>query len=216
MKICEQYSEILNPITEEAMLGQIELAARNCYKSEDKITEYSAPILVSKLIASGHDAMLEHASVTVRFVTDRGITHEIVRHRMASYAQESTRYCTYTKDSFGNEITVIQPYGIEEGSREYICWKRACSVAEEEYINLVLYGCPAQIARSVLPNSLKSELIMTANIREWRHFFKLRTDKAAHPQMRTLATNLLYQFCEFYPTLFIDLVPEECTLCKVN
>lgn len=137
-----------------------------------------------------------HYYITAKFICDRGVTHEIVRHRPASFCQESTRYCNYGKNQFGGEITVIRPYFLEENTPAWDFWKDACSVAEGAYFDLLEFGCTPQEARAVLPNSLKTELVMTANVQEWKHFFALRTSQAAHPQMREVATQLEPAFLE--------------------
>ena len=152
---------------------------------------------------------LVHRCETVRFIVDRGVSHEIVRHRPASYCQESTRYCNYSKDRFGCEITFIKPYTFYEDTASYRAWKRACKVCEDEYFNLLEIGELPQMARDVLPTSTKTEVVMTANIREWRHFFKLRalgTTGAPHPQMREVALPLLRVMAGYLPPLFGDLV----------
>jgi thymidylate synthase (FAD) len=189
----------------EEILKRIEEYGRVCYKSEDRITEDSAKRFVENLIKRGHESVLEHISVTVKFVCDRGVSHEIVRHRLASYSQESTRYCNYSKDDFGGEITVIEPCFLVPGTEGYKLWEGACLVAEQMYFKMLDWGCTPEEARAVLPNSLKTELVMTANLREWRHFFKLRTSKAAHPQMRELTVPLLGEFKEKIPVVFDDI-----------
>lgn len=151
---------------------------------------------------------LVHEDVSVMFVCDRGISHEIVRHRDASYCQESTRYCNYTKEKFGSEITVIQPCFFEKDSREYFIWERNMECCEKAYFDLLDCGCSPQQARCVLPNSLKTEIIMTANIREWRHFLELRCSKAAHPQMIEVACKVLTEFHLNIPDLFDDIWEE--------
>lgn len=151
---------------------------------------------------------MEHCSFTVKFICDRGVSHEIVRHRVASYCQESTRYCNYSKGDFGSEITVIEPCYLNSNTFAYDEWKEACRRAETAYFNLLNWGLSPQEARAVLPNSLKTEVVMTANIREWRHFLKLRCSKAAHPQMREVATQLLKELQEKIPVLFDDIDPE--------
>lgn len=196
---------VVTPINENAIVKRLEEIGRVCYKSESKITEDSARPFIRRIIKSGHESVLEHCSLTVRFVVDRGVSHEIVRHRLASYSQESTRYCNYTGDKFGNEITVIEPCYLERGTKAYERWKEACSDAEDAYFDLLEWGCSPQEARAVLPNSLKTELVMTANIREWRHFLRLRCSKAAHPQMREVATLLARMFDDGMPTLFGDI-----------
>lgn len=204
MKIINADVEILTPLDRQTVLKHIERCGRVCYKSEDKITEDSAAKFVAGIIKRGHEAVLEHFNITVKFVCDRGVSHEIVRHRLASYCQESTRYCNYSKDGFGNEITVIKPCYLEENSPAYRMWLSACSTAESVYFDMLNCGCSPQEARAVLPNSLKTEVVMTANLREWRHFFKLRTAPAAHPQMREVAQTLLVRMREMLPGVFDD------------
>lgn len=206
MKIIEPSYEILTPISDGGIeeLKRIERAARTCYKSEEKITDdgESAKKIVKMLVEHGHDAMLEHSSLTVRFITDRGVSHELVRHRLAAYAQESTRYCSYDKGKFGGEITVVRPSNLDRASCAYIVWRVACIRAEEAYMELLDYGCKPQDARSVLPTSLKTEIVVTANYREWRHILALRTDKAAHPDIRALLTPLLAELQKRIPIVF--------------
>lgn len=202
MKIISPSVEILTPLDGAAVLRHIEQCGRVCYKSEGKTTESSAPAFVANIIKRGHEAVLEHFDITVKFICDRGVSHEIVRHRMASYCQESTRYCNYAKDDFGNEITVIEPYYLD--AQGLYLWSRACEAAEASYFDMLDYGCSPQEARAVLPNSLKTEVVMTANLREWRHFFKLRTAPAAHPQMREVAKMLLKQMRDMVPVVFDD------------
>jgi thymidylate synthase (FAD) len=185
----------------------IELAARTCYKSEDKITEDSHIKLIKKLIEMGHHAMLEHASASIKFICDRGVTHELVRHHLCAYAQESTRYCNYGKDKFSAEISAIQPPDLKE-EIQYASWIEACRCAEKNYLIMVTAGCPPQIARSVLPTCLKTEIVCTANLREWRHIFSLRLSIKARPQIKEImrvALSLLKMEC---PTVFADIT--EC------
>jgi thymidylate synthase (FAD) len=205
MKIIEASYRIETPIDGAEILKRIEQAGRTCYKSEDRITAESAEAFVRKLILRGHESVLEHESVTVRFVCDRGISHEIVRHRIASFSQESTRYCNYSNDRFGSELTFIKPCFLEEGTVAYKQWILAVSFAGKEYFALLDCGCTPQEARSVLPNSLKTEVVMTTNLREWRHFLKLRTAKTAHPQMRELTVPLLYELQRRIPVVFDDI-----------
>lgn len=205
MKIIHPGIEFITPIQGDAILKRIEQCGRVCYKSEDRITDDSAAAFVANLIKRGHESVLEHCSFTVKFICDRGVSHEIVRHRLASYSQESTRYCNYGKGDFGSEITVIEPCYLEPGTSAYKAWKNACLVAEASYFDMLNNGCTAQEARAVLPNSLKTEVVMTANLREWRHFLKLRTSPAAHPQMRELATPLLSILQGTIPVVFDDI-----------
>lgn len=202
----------LLPESPEAILKKIETIGRSCYKSEEYITNESASKFVRRLIRDGHEAMLEHVSISVKFVVDRGISHEIVRHRVASYAQESTRYCNYSKDKFGSEITVIQPYYLLVGTPEWTAWFDACKTAENAYFEMLDAGRTPQEARAVLPNSLKTELWMTANLREWRHFLKLRaagTTGKPHPQMAEVAVKLLQCFKAYLPDVFYDIEVQE-------
>ena len=208
MKAIKAYTQIYADIDGEKILKKIEIVGRTCYKSEDKITEDSAAKFVAGLIKRGHEAMLEHASITVKFVTDRGISHEIVRHRIASYAQESTRYCNYSKDKFGKELTFIIPEFLDYGSKGFKIWKDNMKKAEEVYFEMLDAGYTPQEARDVLPTSIKTELIMTANLREWRNFFKLRAANstgAAHPQMLEITRPLLDELKELVPVVFDDI-----------
>jgi thymidylate synthase (FAD) len=182
----------------------IERIGRVCYKSEDRITESSAGGFVRMLIQRGHEAMIEHASASFHIVCDRGVSHEIVRHRIASYAQESTRYCNYSKDKFGSEITVIEPPGLDDHGRE--AWKLSMSIVEKSYSVLIELGQKPEIARSVLPMCLKTEIVMTANLREWRHFLKLRTAPTAHPQMREVAGMIRERLVQIAPNVFHDFM----------
>ena len=210
MKIIKSGYEILTPITGNE-LKLIEIAGRTCYKSDDKITEESAKKFVAGLIKRGHEAMLEHSILSIKFICDRGISHELVRHRLASFAQESTRYCNYSKDKFGNEITVIKPFFFEKGSANYNAWYESCQVAENTYFKMLNNGATPQEARSVLPNSLKTEIIVTMNYREWRHFFKLRAARStgpAHPQMEEITIPLLNEIKKLIPVVFDDIIVE--------
>lgn len=209
MRIIAPSATIETPIDSAAIMESIERAGRTSYKSEDRIDEGSAEKFIRMILARGHESVIEHVSISVRFVCDRGVTHEIVRHRLASYTQESTRYCNYGKGKFGSEITVIQPCFWKDGTigdaAKRALWSAAMEAAEQAYLDLIEKGATAQEARSVLPNSLKTEIVMTANLREWRHFFRLRTSKAAHPQMRQLAVPLLAKFARLLPAIFGDL-----------
>ena len=207
MKVINAGYEILTPIDGISILKHIESTSRVCYKSENKITDESSHKFIKKLIQLGHEAMIEHFNFSVKFICDRGVSHEIVRHRIASFAQESTRYCNYSKDKFDNEITVIEPLFWEKNSYEYLTWESICRCAERTYFELLEAGASPQEARSVLPNSLKTEIVMTANLREWRHFFKLRTAQTAHPQMRELSIPLLAELKAKIPIIFDDIEP---------
>lgn len=207
MKVIKPYYEILTPITGDE-LKRIEIAGRTCYKSEDKITDDSAAKFVRGLIKGGHEAMLEHSQLSVRFVVDRGVSHELVRHRIASFAQESTRYCNYSKDKFDGELTFIRPCFGSDEDKNYIVWVWAMNAAESYYFDLLIHGAKPEEARTVLPNSLKTEVVMTANYREWRNFFKLRAARftgPAHPQMEEIAVPLLCELNSKIPVVFEDI-----------
>lgn len=208
MKIIKPDVEFITPIDGATILKRLEQCGRVCYKSEAKITDTSAPTFVAGIIKRGHEAVLEHCSFAVKFICDRGVSHEIVRHRLAAYCQESTRYCNYSKDVFGNEITVIRPSYMRPGMKDFQIWERAMNACEDAYFDLLDYGCTPQEARSVLPNSLKTEVVMTADIREWRHFLKLRCSPATHPQMREVALILLEKVHALIPVCFDDIWEE--------
>lgn len=205
MKIIEPGMFLPEPETDSSKIKKIERYARVCYKSEDKMKDDAETSLVQSLIKRGHESVIEHEKVTVMMVIDRGLSHEVVRHRLASYSQESTRYCNYQKDKFGSEITVIKPFYYRERSKEYKAWEEACLYAEKKYFELLDKGSSPQEARAVLPNSLKTEIVVTYNMREWRHFFRLRGSKAAHPQARQVAIPLLLEFKQLFPGVFEDI-----------
>lgn len=211
MKIINAGYEILTPIRGDE-LQLIEKAGRTCYKSEDKITDESAKKFVAGLIKRNHEAMLEHSFLSIRFICDRGVSHELVRHRLASFAQESTRYCNYSQDKFGNELTFIKPLFFDEDTNEYRLWEHAMRVAESDYMMMLNAGRTAQEARSILPNSIKTEVVMSTNYREWRHFFKLRAARAtgpAHPQMEEITRPLLEELKTLIPVVFDDIIVAE-------
>lgn len=209
MHIIEPSFEILDEINGEEILKKIEKIGRVCYKSESKITEDSAKKFITNIIKSGHESVIEHEKISVRIICDRGVTHEIVRHRIASYSQESTRYCNYANDKFGNELTMIKPLFWKEGSEKYNYWLETMRMIERQYNKLIMNGASPQEARSILPNSLKTEIIVTMNLREWRHFFKLRTSVRAHPQMREVACAILDEFKNRIPLIFDDIHYEQ-------
>ena len=200
-------------------MQHIEQIGRVCYKSEDSITAdgESAKKFVAMLIRNGHEAMIEHSFLSVKFTVDRGVSHELVRHRIASFAQESTRYCNYAKDKFGAECTFIDPeLGImldnkmKKMSGEEIAlvmaeWTSAMEDAERHYMRLLELGATPQIARAVLPNSTKTEITVSANYREWRNFFKLRVPADVHPQMREVTIPLLRELKGMIPVIFDDI-----------
>lgn len=220
MQIIKAGYEILDLLNGEEILKKIERVARVCYKSEDKIGEGTAEKMVRALVKSKHEAMLEHFSFSVKFIVDRGVSHELVRHRVASFAQESTRYCNYSNK--GGEITVIEPCYLKKPvgvmnmdnpeEVRWLSWYNSVSKAEDAYITMLEHGATPQEARAVLPNSLKTEVVMTANLREWRHFFSLRACGATgkpHPQMLEVAVPLLKEIKSLIPVVFDDLEPLE-------
>lgn len=213
MKIIEPGYEVLSPAlmqddARKDALRAIARAARTCYKSAGTNDRQ----LVKQLVMSGHEAMLEHYSISVKFIVDRGVSHEIVRHRLASYAQESTRYCSYDKDKFGGQIAVVVPPDLTQ--EQLATWTSACIDAEAKYFKLLREGCTAEIARGVLPTSLKTEIVVTMNLREWRHFFKLRalgTTGRPHPQIKQVAYPLMMDFSMWLPEVFSDLTNDDWT-----
>lgn len=208
MKIIEPSFEIM-PVNGEEILKGIERAGRTCYKSEDKITADSARKFVAAIIKSGHESVIEHEKITVRIICDRGVTHEIVRHRIASYSQESTRYCNYANDKFGNELTFIRPFYWKDDPAKMGIWTTCMERIEKNYKELIRRGATPQEARAILPNSLKTEIVATMDLREWRHFLKLRTSPAAHPQMREITIPILKRFKEVVPVVFDDITYDE-------
>lgn len=205
MRVIKPWFQILDEVNGEKMLKRIERIGRVCYKSEEKITDDSARKFVDNILKRGHESVIEHEKISVKIICDRGVSHEIVRHRIASYSQESTRYCNYNNEKFGKELTLIKPFFWEENSNEYQIWLKTMQDIENAYNRLIEIGAEPQQARSILPNSLKTEIVVTMNLREWRHFFKLRTAKNAHPQMREVACALLNEFKGKIPVIFDDI-----------
>jgi len=209
--------EIWTPVAQiQACIIKIEKAGRICYKSESPERWDETKKFVTSLIKKGHESVIEHFNITVKFVVDRGVTHELVRHRLASYSQESTRYCNYKggvtfiippwtnflSGTFTDSSNCVEYWDSTKSERIWFC---AMVNAEADYQNLLKEGWTPQQARSVLPNSLKTEIVMTANLREWRHVFKLRTSPAAHPQMREIMMPLLEEFKRLIPAVFDDI-----------
>lgn len=214
MRVINAGYEIISDLNGSEILKHIERCARVCYKSEDRITEDSAEKMVAALIRSGHEAMLEHYSFTVKFICDRGISHELVRHRIASFAQESSRYCCYAKDKFGKELTFINPCFWEPDSDNYARWFHEMDEAEKTYLAMIESGATPEQARDILPMSIKTEIVMTANLREFRHFFKLRAEGTTgkpHPQMLEITIPLLKELKQKIPVVFDDIMSEDAT-----
>jgi thymidylate synthase (FAD) len=206
MNVVEQSYEILTPIDGKEILKKIESYARVCYKSEGLITEDSYLNFIEKVVlTNNHESVIEHEYVTVRFIIDRGLSHELVRHRIANFTQSSTRYCNYSKGKFNSEISVINPTEHFKSKDSENIWKVAMGAAEEKYMQLIENGESPQMARSVLPTSLMTEIIVTANLREWRHILKLRTSNGAHPQIKSIMLKLLGDFKNKIPLLFDNI-----------
>lgn len=209
MKKVKPSYEILTDIKGVNFLKQIEIAARTCYKSEGLMCEGSDERLVKKLLHRKHEAMIEHApNISVKFTANRGFTHEIVRMRLASFGQESTRYVNYSKDKHGNEITVCIPRYIENlGQERVVIFLDTWEYAQNAYMKLINeMGVKAQIARDILPIGIKADIVVTSNVRHWRHMLKLRTAKGAHPIMHELMRSLLKDFQTYIPILFDDII----------
>lgn len=206
MKLVKPKVEVLDKLNGTQILKRIEKIARTCYKSEDKISEddSSARKLVTNLINSKHEAMLEFIDITVKFTCSRSIAQEITRHRLASFAMESQRFCAYNKDKFGNEVTFVLPSWVNDNESTEL-FIQTLKNTELTYFELLNKGLKAQESREVLPNATKTELNMKCNLREWRHFFNLRCSQAAHPDIRVLALDLLKQFHDRIPIIFDDL-----------
>jgi len=200
MKLIEQSHEIIS--MDKDILINVEKVGRTCYKSKDKISSDTSIPFVKRLIKNNHHAILEFCDITVKFITNRGVTHELVRHRLCSFAQESTRYVKY------NDVEFILPiwfYPIDCLSRTYFIWTESMKHAEKNYLRLITEGWIPQQAREVLPNSLKTEIVVKANLREWRHILELRCSKKAHPQMRALMLPLLSELKTKIPVIFEDI-----------
>jgi thymidylate synthase (FAD) len=216
VRYVEESVEILDKIDGMEILKKIERAGRTCYKSEDLITDDSCIKFAEMILGRNHLSVIEHVSVTVKFITCRGMTHELVRHRIASYSQESTRYCNYGKEKFGKEITVIDQIKMFQEilhvksidlqfNEMCAAWKRAIEQSEREYFTMIENGAHPELARGVLPNDLKTEIVTTMNLREWRYVLGLRTSPAAHPNIRELMKKLHEQFKQKIPILFDKL-----------
>lgn len=224
MKLIKPSYEILTSL--EGIIDNLKLiekSGRVCYKSEDRITDESYKQFIDKLLHTyHHESVIEHSQITVKLIIDRGISHEIVRHRLCSFSQESTRYCNYSKDKFDGHITFMIPSwfsnNLTEGyyddiaiveDKNEITWMTAMLGCEYQYKDLINGGWTPQQARSVLPNSLKTEIVISANFREWRHIFELRCSPSAHPQMREIMIPLLEELKSKIPIIFDDISYEQ-------
>lgn len=204
MKIINPRIQIQEVLEYNIMKQLIERCGRTCYKSEDKITNESADKFIKMIINRKHKSVLEHVSIPVKIICDRGVSHELVRHRLASYSQESTRYCNYNDNKFNNEITLIKPLFFKEDNTDKasMTWYKAMKECEDAYFDLLKNNMTPQDARSVLPNSLKTEINMTCNIREWHTVFDQRLKLDAHPQMIQVMITIVCKFIERFPIFF--------------
>lgn len=212
MKVIEAGYEIMSNLDGMEVLKFIEKCGRTCYKSEDRITEDSCKSFVNSITRSGHHSVLEHISFTVKFIISRATSHQLVRHRLMSVSQESQRYCNYSLDKFNNELVFIRPTKLEEGPfyiddeiTAYGAWYKSMEAAEKYYFKMIELGCPPQVARECLPNSSKTEVIITANLREWRHMFIVRTCSGADDGIKYIMTKLLDNVKKVIPVVFDDI-----------
>lgn len=210
MRIIQSSFEVLYPVSASdiaAITDRIEIAARTCYKSAAKNNQEA---FLRKIVSSGHESVIEHGTISVKMVCDRGVSHELVRHRLFSFSQESTRYCNYAKDSFGKQLTFIIPDVIDAGTIEQkATWTTAMLISERMYFNMLAQGFPPEIARGVLPHDLATTIVVTGNLREWRHFLKLRSlgvSGKPHPAIKKLADGILQDFIKKFPVFFEDLL----------
>ena len=190
------------------IMKNIEKACRTCYRSEDKITDDSYKKLISNCITRGHESVLEHEKITIRMVCDIGVYKDLTRHRFGSFSIESTRYCSYDKDKYGNEIAFMNPIYIEDKNM-YEIWKKTMQEIENGYIKMKELGATTDMCRELLPHSTAAEYTMTANIREWKHILSLRTTNHVHPSIRQVLIPLLKYFKEEMPEIFGDVKYDE-------
>lgn len=205
MKVVSRGVEIISEQNGKEIMERIEKCGRVCYQSFDRISEGSSENLVRMLIKSGHHSVLEHAGLTMMFTMERSLTHELVRHRIASFSEMSQRYVGFSKDRFGAEVKFIKPSNIKTLNDSYDTWHAACEDSEEYYMKLIEIGEKPEEARSVLNNSVASQIAVTANLREWRHIFNLRCDGPAHPDIRLIMKDALAEAYGILPVVFEDL-----------
>ena len=186
------------------IMKRIERACRTCYRSEDKISEESYKNLLTNCLNRGHESVLEHEKITVRIYSDIGTYKDLTRHRFASFSVESTRYCSYNKDKYGNEIAVVNPVYMED-KEVFETWKKAIEDMEKVYMKMKELGASTDMCREILPHSTAAEYTMTANIREWKHILELRTTNHVHPAIRQVLIPLLLLFKEQMPEIFGDI-----------
>ena len=207
MRIVEPWIKV-EKIDGKKIMKRIERACRTCYRSEGKITEDSYKKLLTNCITRGHESVLEHEKVTVRIYSDVGSYKDLTRHRFASFSVESTRYCSYDKDKYGNEISFIDPVYIED-EKVYEVWKKTMQDIENSYLEMKKLGATTDMCRNILPHSTAAEYTMTANIREWKHIFELRANNHVHPAIRQVMIPLLKYFKEQMPDIFGDIPYDE-------
>ena len=202
MNIVKRNVELVSKQSYEEMIKENELAIRNCYKSEDKITDDSAERMVRMMINSGHEAMIEFADLTFHIVADRSVLAQLSRHRLMSLAVESQRYCSYNKDKFNHSVNFIIPCNL----KNYNAWEAFCSEAEETYFDMIEHGDKAEVARSVLPNCVATSIYVRMNMRELRHFLSLRLSNHAQADIRDIATQMYNIVKEKYPVYVENFV----------
>ncbi len=204
MRIVEPWIKV-EKIDGKKIMKRIERACRTCYRSEGNVTEDSYKKLLANCITRGHESVLEHEKVTVRIYSDVGSYKDLTRHRFASFSVESTRYCSYDKDKYGNEIAFMNPAGYMEDKELYEIWKETMQEVEKRYIKMKELGASTDMCRELLPHATAGEYTMTANIREWKHILSLRTTKHVHPAIRQVLIPLLKYFQEEMPEIFSDV-----------
>lgn len=212
MKVIEPSVEILTKLNGNKILKSLEEYGRTCYKSEKKITNDSCIKFITSIVKSGHHSVLEHASFTARFIVSRATSHQLVRHRLIAVSQESQRYCNYNADKFDKRVTFIRPHNLIDTSEvpsPYQIWYQCMEACEKSYMQMIDMGMPAQVARECLPNSVKTELVVTANLREWRHILTLRTAKGSDDGIKFIMRELLNMVKESIPIVFDDILPKE-------
>lgn len=203
MRLVEPWIKVEN-FNGVKIMKRIERACRTCYRSEDKISEESYKNLLTNCLNRGHESVLEHEKITVRIYSDIGTYKDLTRHRFASFSVESTRYCSYNKDKYGNEIAVVNPVYIED-KEVFETWKKAIEDMEKAYMKMKELGASTDMCREILPHSTAAEYTMTANIREWKHILELRTTNHVHPAIRQVLIPLLLLFKEQMPEIFGDI-----------
>lgn len=204
MKIVKPWVEI-KQFDGVQMMKNLELAAKQCYRTQSNITDDSYKHFLRNCINRGHESVIEHEKVSIRMCCDIGVYKDLTRHRHASFSIESTRYCNYSKDKFGNEITFIEPCNIENGTTEYAQWFNLMNTIEKTYNEMARLGCKPDQLRLLLPHSTAAEIYMTANMREWRHIFSLRAQKETHPAVQQVMIPTLLYFKEQMPELFDEI-----------